>query len=119
MQLTLIENLADLGGLAAAFDAYRRTLGSKANDKDEVRRQDRQFFIGFARSWRSRYARSDADAGRHQRPCPVKLPHRHGSQYRRVYDAFDVLPGSACIWNPGRRGAHLVRQKVGDRCLVS
>lgn len=58
-KLTLVENVADLGGLAAAFDAYRRTLGSKASDKEYVKQQDREFFIGFARAWRGK-TREDA-----------------------------------------------------------
>ncbi len=53
-KLTQTENIADLAGLAAAFDAYRGTLGAKATDRAYVRRQDREFFIGFARSWRGK-----------------------------------------------------------------
>lgn len=49
---TSSENIADLGGLAAAFDAYRGTLGDRINDAQFVHQQDRQFFIGFARAWR-------------------------------------------------------------------
>ena len=56
-RLTRTENVADLAGLTVAFEAYRHTLGRKANDKDYVRQQDRQFFIGFARSWRSKIPR--------------------------------------------------------------
>ena len=33
-KLTETENIADLAGLAAAFDAYRRTLGTRATDKE-------------------------------------------------------------------------------------
>ena len=45
-KLTLTENIADLGGLAAAFDAHRHALGSRAADTEFVRQQDREFFIG-------------------------------------------------------------------------
>jgi predicted metalloendopeptidase len=43
----LSENIADLAGLAAAYDAYHLSLNGKpANDKD--------FFISFAQSWRDK-----------------------------------------------------------------
>ena len=51
-RLTRTENVADLAGLSAAFEAYRKTLGAKAADKDHVRRGDREFFIAFAQAFR-------------------------------------------------------------------
>ena len=93
-KLTLTENIADLGGLAAAFDAYRLTLGSKVGDKDYVRQQDRQFFIGFARSWRSKVR---DDAMRTQIATDDHAPERYRiATVRNIdawYDAFDVRPG--------------------------
>jgi putative endopeptidase len=103
-QLTLTENLADLGGLEAAFAAYRRTLGSKASDKDEVRRQDRQFFIGFARAWRSK---SSEDATRAQIATDGHAPERYRiATVRNVdawYEAFDVRPGQRLYLEPKAR----------------
>jgi putative endopeptidase len=91
-RLGLVENVADLAGLNAAFDAYRQTLGDRAKDKEYVRQQDREFFIGFARAWRSRY-RDDALA---------KLAASdHAPENFRIatvrnldawYEAFDVTP---------------------------
>jgi len=43
----LSENIADLAGLAAAYDAYHLSLNGKPAD-------DQTFFIGFAQSWRSK-----------------------------------------------------------------
>ncbi|HET9708900.1 MAG TPA: M13 family metallopeptidase, partial [Gemmatimonadales bacterium] len=53
-RLTRTENVADLAGLTAAFEAYRLTLGDRSRDTTWVRQQDRQFFIAWARSWRIR-----------------------------------------------------------------
>jgi predicted metalloendopeptidase len=91
---TRTENIADLAGLSAAFEAYRRSLGSRVNDKAYVRQQDRQFFIGFARSWRSKIR---DDALRTQLATNDHAPESYRvATVRNLdawYDAFDVRPG--------------------------
>jgi putative endopeptidase len=103
-KLTLTENVADLGGLAAAFDAHRRALGSKANDRDHVRQQDRQFFIGFARAWRSK---ASEPALRAQIAGDSHAPDRWRiATVRNIdawYDAFDVQPGQRLYLEPKAR----------------
>ena len=50
---TLPENIADLGGLAAAYDAYRATLKDGGSMDGEFS-ADQQFFIAYAQSRRSK-----------------------------------------------------------------
>jgi putative endopeptidase len=101
---TLVENVADLGGLAAAFDAYRRTLGSKARDKQYVRQLDREFFIGFARAWRSK---ARQEALRAQIATDGHAPESFRiATVRNLdawYDAFDVKPGQSLYLAPEAR----------------
>ncbi len=103
-KLTLVENVADLGGLAAAFDAYRATLVGRADDKQYVRQQDRQFFIGFARGWRSKYRES---ALRKQVAANDHAPETYRiATVRNIdawYDAFDVQPGQQLYLEPKAR----------------
>ena len=103
-KLTLTENLADLGGLAAAFDAYRRALGGQASDPDTVRQQDRQFFIGFARAWRSK---SREEGLRAQIATDSHAPDNfHIATVRNIdawYEAFDVQPGQRLYLEPKAR----------------
>lgn len=102
-KLTLTENIADLGGLAAAFDAYRLTLGDKANDKNYVRQHDREFFIAFAQGWRARIG----DAAMRQQLATDHAPENFRvSTVRNIdawYDAFDVLPGQRLYVEPRAR----------------
>ena len=102
-KLTETENVADLGGLASAFDAYRLALGNKVNDKEYVRQQDREFFLAWAQSWRMRMT----DAGMRK-----QLANDHAPEMYRVstvrnldawYDAFDVREGDRLYLAPAAR----------------
>jgi len=103
-KLSLSENIADLGGLAAAFDAYRLSLGTKATDQDHVRRQDREFFLAFARSWRSK---ATAAGLRTQAATSDHAPETYRiATVRNLdawYDAFDVRPGQRLYLAPKDR----------------
>lgn len=100
-QQTLSENLADLAGVAAAFDAYRTTLTGKPNVTADA---DRQFFIGYAQSWRNKAREASL---RRQILTDGHAP----AQYRTYtvrnldawYEAFDVQPGQALYLTPTER----------------
>jgi putative endopeptidase len=98
--LTLSENLADLAGLAASYDAYRATLAGKPVPADA----DKDFFLGYAHSERSKMR--EAQLRR------VVLTDGHApSPYRAAtvrnldawYQAFDVKPGQSLYLAPGER----------------
>ncbi len=50
-ELTLGENIADVAGLAAAYDAYRASLGDKEAPVIDGFTGDQRFFIAFAQAW--------------------------------------------------------------------
>jgi putative endopeptidase len=54
-KLTLSENIADVAGLAAAYDAYRLSLGGKEAPVVDGLTGDQQFFLSYAQSWRTKY----------------------------------------------------------------
>jgi putative endopeptidase len=51
--LTLGENLADLGGLNVAYNAFKKTPQGKSNVKIDGFTPDQRFFLSFAQIWRS------------------------------------------------------------------
>ena len=102
-KLTQTENIADLGGLAAAFDAYRHTLGNRTVDTHYVRQHDREFFIAFAQSWRAKIgegAMRKQLAGDH---APENYRVATVRNFDAWYDAFDVLPGQRLYVEPKAR----------------
>jgi len=103
-KLTLTENIADLGGLAAAFDAYRQTLGSRVKDTDDLRAQDREFFIAYAQTLRRRIGEG---ALRTQAATNDHAPEDYRADTVRNldawYDAFDVRPGQRLYLPPPAR----------------
>jgi len=51
---TLSENIADVAGLLAAYNAYRLSLDGKADAVRDGFSGDQRFFISFGQSWRSK-----------------------------------------------------------------
>ena len=51
---TLSENIADVAGLLAAYDAYRLSLHGKPDAVKDGFTGDQRFFISFGQSWRSK-----------------------------------------------------------------
>jgi putative endopeptidase len=99
-ELTLGENIADLGGLTIAYEAFQQSRKNKGKEKDiDGYSPDQRFFIGWARIWRS-----------NDRPeFLVQLlknnPHSPGiyrvngplSNMPAFYKAFDVKPGDSML----------------------
>jgi putative endopeptidase len=50
--LTMGENIADLGGLLIAYDAYHNALGGKPAPVLDGLTGDQRFFLGWAQVWR-------------------------------------------------------------------
>jgi len=51
---TLAENIADVAGLAAAYDAYKASLGGKEAPVIDGLTGDQRFFIAYAQAWASK-----------------------------------------------------------------
>jgi len=101
---TLNENIADLGGISAAYDAYRGSLAGKAAPVQNGLSGDQQFFLGFAQKWASKW--SDAFLRE------VVMTDDHSpDQFRAItvrnldawYAAFDVQPGDKLYLAPADR----------------
>ena len=101
---TLGENIADLAGLGAAYDAYHRSLGSKAAPVVQGFTGEQQFFLSFAQSWRGK---TRAPALRNRILTDGHAPAEYrASTVRNLdawYRAFDVKPGQALYLAPADR----------------
>lgn len=103
-KLTLGENIADVAGIAASYDAYRASLKGKAAAVIGGFTGDQRFFIAFAQSWatkmrdetmRSRLA-TDGHAPGMYRALTVR-------NIDAWYTAFGVKPGDKLYLAPQQR----------------
>ena len=103
-QQVLSENIADLAGLAVAYDAWKLSLKGKPAPLVGGFSGDQQFFISFAQSWRGK---TREPALRQQIITDGHAP----DEYRAVtvrnldvwYPAFDVKPGEKLYLAPDER----------------
>jgi len=51
-ELTLGENIADIGGIAIAYDAFKMTTQGQSDQKTDNLSPDQRFFMSFATIWR-------------------------------------------------------------------
>ena len=103
-KLTLSENIADVAGLAASYDAYRQSLGGKRAPVVAGLSGDQQFFVAFAQSWR---AKSREPSLRLQILGDSHAPGEYRTDTVRNLDAwyaaFDVKPAQALYLAPADR----------------
>lgn len=52
--LTLGENIADLGGITIAYDAFKKTKQGQSDEKTDGFTPDQRFFLSWAQVWRSK-----------------------------------------------------------------
>jgi len=101
---TLGENIADLAGLSAAFDAYQLSLGGKPAPEVEGLTGDQQFFIAFAQGWRTKMREAKL---RSRLVTDGHAPPEYRSDTVRNldawYTAFDPKPGQALFLAPADR----------------
>jgi predicted metalloendopeptidase len=102
--LTLGENIADVAGLAAAYDAYHASLNGKDAPTIDGFSGDQRFFIAYAQSWATKIR----EAALRQR---IATDGHAPGNYRALtvrnldawYKAFNVQPGDKLYLPPEKR----------------
>jgi len=101
---TLGENIADVAGLAAAYDGYRASLAGKTAPQRDGFSGDQQFFIAFGQSWG---AKTRQAALRQEVLTDPHAPEQFRADTVRNIDAwnstFDVQPGEKLYLAPADR----------------
>ena len=101
---TLAENIADVAGVAAAYDGYKASLGGKTAPEQDGFNGDQQFFLAFAQNWGEKLR--DA-ALRQEVLTDGHAPGEYRAETVRNIDAwygdFDVTPGEKLYLAPDER----------------
>jgi len=95
-QRTLIETVADSGGIAIAYNAYQKSLKGKPAPIIDGLTGDQRFFVAWGQIWRSklrdeetaRRLKDDSDAH-----APSTIRPDFANNFDAWYKAFDVKPG--------------------------
>ena len=103
-QQTLSENIADLAGLSASYDAWKASLNGKPAPVEGGLTGDQQFFLAFAQVWRFKIrepaARQRLLTDGHAPAAERALTVRNIDGW---YPAFSVTPGEKLYLPPAQR----------------
>ena len=93
--LTQGENLADNGGMAIAYEAFKRTPQGKSNTKIDGFTPDQRFFLSLAQLWRMKISDEATRLSISSNPHSPPMYRTNGpmSNMPSFYDAFNVKPG--------------------------
>ncbi len=105
--LTLGENIADLGGLATAYDALQKASAGKEDPKVDGFTRDQRFFFNWATVWRTKYTPENAKVRLATDP--------HAPAQFRAMGAPSNLPTFAAAFQC-KAGSPMVR--TGDQQVV-
>jgi putative endopeptidase len=104
-KLTMGENIGDLGGLNAAYTAFKMTKQGQGNEKIDGFTPDQRFFLSWAQVWRGNILPETAAQ-------LIKTDSHSPGPYRTIgapvnmdawYKAFDVQPGDKLYKKPEDR----------------
>jgi putative endopeptidase len=104
-KLTLGENIGDLGGLNAAYEAFKMTEQGQSQEKIDGFTPDQRFFLSWAQVWRGNILPETAAQQ------IITDPHSPG-EFRTIgapvnmdawYEAFKVQPGDKLYKKPADR----------------
>lgn len=104
-RLTLGENLADLGGLSIAYEAFKHTKQGMSNKKIDGFTPDQRFFLNWAQVWRNNIL-PDAAAQRILTDPHSPGMHRANGPLTNIdafYKAFNVKEGDNMYKAPDKR----------------
>lgn len=103
-ELTLSENIADVAGLSAAYDAYRASLNGRSAPARDGFTGERLFFLSYGQSWRDK---TRPEALRQRLLTDGHAPDEYRADTVRNidpwYDAFTVKPGEKLYLAPADR----------------
>jgi putative endopeptidase len=93
--LTTGENMADIGGLAIAYDAFKMTREGQDTTKIDGFTPDQRFFISFAQIWRAKMKDESARLRINTDPHSPAMYRVNGPlmNFTPFYQAFNVQPG--------------------------
>ena len=104
-QLTLGENIADLGGLNVAWDAFQLTDQAKANQSIDGFTPAQRFFISYGTIWRNnsrdKYIERQVKTDVHS-PAEARVNRTLGSM-PHFYEAFEITPENGMYIAPEER----------------
>ena len=110
---TLGENIADLGGVELAFEAYTDRLKRQGFEGDQLRLQQQRFYLAYGHLWQAKYnalyaqertlGRNEFGGGKDEHSLERERINGVVMNTDAWYDLFDVKPGDKLYRKPEER----------------